>query len=59
MISVERRKLITSEFSFCFQLAMHRGYCEQLTLTNAPMTPNDVKRRYSKGLVLDVVFKNG
>lgn len=29
------------------------------TLTRAPMTPNEVKRRYSKGRVLEVVFKNG
>jgi hypothetical protein len=30
-----------------------------LTLTRAPMTPREVRRRYSKGRVLDVVFKNG
>jgi hypothetical protein len=29
------------------------------TLTRAPMTPKDVRRRYSNGRVLDVVFKNG
>lgn len=29
------------------------------TLTRAPMTPRDVRRRYSKGRVLDVVFKKG
>jgi len=45
IISVDKRKLMTSEFSFC--------------LTNAPMTPNDVSRRYSNGRVLDVVFKKG
>lgn len=44
MISVVRRKLITSEESF---------------LTSAPMTPSDVSRRYSKGLLLDVVLRNG
>ncbi len=29
------------------------------TLTNAPMTPNEVKRRYSNGRVLLTVFRNG
>lgn len=28
-------------------------------LTSAPMTPREVSRRYSKGLDLEVVFKNG
>jgi hypothetical protein len=28
-------------------------------LTNAPMTPRDVSRRYSNGLDFDVVFKKG
>jgi hypothetical protein len=44
MISVVRRKLITSDESF---------------LTKAPMTPRDVRRRYSKGRDLDVVLRNG
>jgi hypothetical protein len=44
IISVVRRKLITSEESF---------------LTSAPMTPRDVRRRYSKGLDLEVVLRNG
>ena len=44
MISVVKRKLMTSEESF---------------LTRAPMTPREVSRRYSKGLDLEVVFKNG
>jgi hypothetical protein len=44
IISVCSRKLITSVSS---------------TLTSAPMTPRLVSRRYSKGLVLLVVFKNG
>jgi hypothetical protein len=30
-----------------------------LTLTSAPITPNDVSRKYSKGRVLEVVFKKG
>jgi hypothetical protein len=44
IISVVSRKLMTSEESF---------------LTNAPMTPRLVSRRYSNGRDLDVVFKNG
>ena len=30
-----------------------------LTFTRAPITPSDVKRRYSNGRCLDTVFKNG
>jgi len=44
MISVVRRKLITS--------------CSSV-LTNAPITPKEVKRRYSNGLVLDTVWRKG
>ncbi len=44
IISVVRRKLMTSDESF---------------LTRAPITPREVSRRYSKGLDLEVVFKNG
>jgi hypothetical protein len=44
MISVVRRKLITSEESF---------------LTRAPMTPREVSRRYSNGRDLEVVLRNG
>jgi hypothetical protein len=44
IISVVRRKFITSEESF---------------LTRAPITPRDVRRRYSKGLDFDVVLRNG
>jgi hypothetical protein len=44
MISVVRRKLITSDESF---------------LTKAPMTPSEVSRRYSNGLDFEVVFRNG
>ena len=29
------------------------------TFTKAPMTPRDVRRRYSKGRVFEVVFKKG
>lgn len=44
MISVVKRKLMTSDESF---------------LTRAPMTPKEVSRRYSKGLDLEVVLRNG
>lgn len=44
MISVVRRKLITSEESF---------------LTSAPITPRLVSRRYSKGRDLEVVLRKG
>lgn len=44
MISVVKRKLMTSEESF---------------LTRAPITPRDVRRRYSNGRDFDVVFKKG
>ena len=44
MISVVRRKLMTSDESF---------------FTKAPMTPRDVRRRYSNGLDFEVVFRKG
>lgn len=44
MISVVSRKLITSLESF---------------LTSAPITPREVRRRYSNGRDLDVVLRNG
>jgi hypothetical protein len=44
MISVVSRKLMTSELSF---------------LTSAPMTPREVRRRYSKGRDLEVVLRKG
>jgi hypothetical protein len=44
IISVVRRKLITSELSF---------------LTRAPMTPREVRRRYSKGRDFEVVLRKG
>jgi hypothetical protein len=69
MISVERRKLITSELSFCYNVNVskseirpdqtrkdHKG---SLTLTRAPMTPSEVRRRYSNGRVLLVVLRKG
>lgn len=45
MISVDKRKLMTSLLSFC--------------LTSAPMTPSEVRRRYSNGRVFEVVLRNG
>jgi hypothetical protein len=63
MISVERRKLITEELSFCYEPDIVRkfwaAYCNGLTLTRAPMTPREVRRRYSKGRVLEVVLRKG
>jgi len=44
MISVVSRKFTTSESS---------------TFTRAPMTPSDVRRRYSNGRLLDTVLRNG
>lgn len=44
MISVVRRKLMTSEESF---------------FTRAPITPKEVRRRYSKGRDLEVVLRKG
>lgn len=44
IISVVRRKLMTSDESF---------------LTRAPMTPREVRRKYSKGLDLEVVLRKG
>ena len=44
MISVVRRKLMTSVLSF---------------LTRAPITPREVRRRYSKGRDLEVVLRKG
>merc|ERR1719341_1855164 len=44
IISVVSRKLITS--------------CSSV-LTRAPMTPREVRRRYSKGLVLETVWRKG
>ena len=44
IISVVSKKLITSLSS---------------TFTRAPITPREVRRKYSKGLVLLTVFRNG
>lgn len=42
-----------------FGEATRRSHRMILTLTRAPMTPREVRRRYSKGRVLDVVFRKG
>ena len=44
MISVLKRNAMTSDESF---------------LTNAPMTPREVKRKYSNGRDFEVVLRNG
>lgn len=44
IISVVKRKFMTSAESF---------------FTKAPITPNDVRRRYSNGLDFDVVLRKG
>lgn len=44
IISVERRKLMTSGESF---------------FTSAPITPSEVRRRYSNGRDLEVVLRKG
>lgn len=44
--------LISDPGTYCHQVRM-------LTLTSAPITPSEVSRRYSNGLVLLVVFKKG
>merc|ERR1719342_138892 len=44
IISVVRRKFITS--------------CSSV-FTSAPITPKEVRRRYSNGLVLETVWRNG
>ncbi len=69
IISVERRKLMTSELSFCCGRVFPHDVSDLsgrartsiiiLTLTNAPMTPRDVNLKYSNGLVLLVVLRNG
>ena len=54
--------------SHCCRVQRQRGASEavaccragrNVALTRAPMTPSEVRRRYSKGRVLDTVFKNG
>lgn len=64
MISVVRRKVMVGEellpeelFDCPFEVMPE--LVEGSFLTRAPMTPKDVKRRYSKGRDLDVVLRKG
>ena len=65
MISVVNRKVMVGEELPVFPCAagVPVGFIDRLDegsfLTKAPMTPSEVSRRYSKGLDLEVVFKNG
>lgn len=43
----------------CFSTRLRERACGEHTLTKAPITPRDVRRRYSKGRVLEVVFRKG
>ena len=65
IISVVRRKVIVGEELLAFPCApgVPAGFIETLEdgsfLTRAPITPKEVRRRYSNGLDLEVVFKKG
>jgi hypothetical protein len=64
IISVVKRKVIVGEeFVLPCVLGVLAALMPALDdgsfLTNAPMTPRDVSRKYSNGLDLDVVFKKG
>jgi hypothetical protein len=65
MISVVNRKVMVGEELFVFPCApgVLAGLTDKLDdgsfLTSAPITPSDVKRRYSNGLDLEVVLRNG
>ena len=64
MISVVRRKVIVGEellpgvlFGWPFEVMAE--LVDGSFLTRAPMTPRDVRRRYSKGRDFEVVLRNG
>ena len=64
MISVVRRKVIVGEellpeVLFGWPLEVMAELVEGSFLTRAPMTPRDVRRRYSKGRDLEVVLRKG
>jgi hypothetical protein len=63
MISVVKRKVIVGDELFVFAPGGPAGFMDTLEdgsfLTKAPMTPSEVSRRYSKGLDLEVVLRNG
>ena len=64
MISVVRRKVIVGdellpEELFGWPLVVKAELVEGSFLTSAPITPKEVRRRYSKGRDLDVVLRHG
>ena len=65
MISVVKRNVMVGEEfpEFAWAPGVPEGLTATLEdgsfLTKAPMTPSEVRRRYSKGLDLEVVFRNG
>ncbi len=64
MISVVRRNVIVGEellpeALFGWPLVVKAELVEGSFLTSAPMTPREVRRRYSNGRDLDVVLRNG
>jgi hypothetical protein len=65
IISVVRRNVMVGEElpEFACAPGVPDGLIETLEdgsfLTKAPMTPNDVRRRYSKGRDFEVVFRKG
>jgi hypothetical protein len=64
MISVVRRKVIVGEellpeVLFGWPLDVMAELVEGSFLTRAPMTPRDVRRRYSNGRDFEVVLRNG
>lgn len=64
MISVVRRKVIVgdellAEALFGWPFEVIAELVEGSFLTSAPITPSEVRRRYSNGRDLDVVLRNG
>jgi hypothetical protein len=64
MISVVRRNVMVgdellAEVLFGWPLEVMAELVEGSFLTRAPMTPREVRRRYSNGRDLDVVLRNG
>ena len=64
MISVVRRKVIVGEefvlpCVFGVLAGLREAFDDGSFLTSAPMTPRDVRRRYSNGLDFEVVLRKG
>ena len=64
MISVVRRNVIVGEELLpegviAWPLAEIFAFVEGSFLTRAPITPSEVRRRYSNGRDFEVVFRNG